>query len=63
MLVKSMTKRENEREEKINGLESDLELTKMQLKKELDQRKLYEQEIAGYKVIEEERNGLRKKCN
>ena len=41
MLVKSMTKRENEREEKINGLESDLELTKMQLKKELDQRKLY----------------------
>ena len=35
----------------------------MQLKKELDQRKNYEKEITDYKVIEEERNLLRKKNN
>lgn len=38
-----MTKRESEREEKMSALESELELTKLQLKKELDQRKIYEQ--------------------
>ena len=38
-------------------------MTKMQLKKELDQRKNYEKEITDYKVIEEERNLLRKKNN
>ena len=35
----------------------------MQLRKELDQRKLYEQDIVTFKVIEEERNSLRKKGN
>jgi hypothetical protein len=35
----------------------------MLLKKEQDQRKLYEKEIEEYKVIEEERNSLRKKNN
>jgi len=38
-------------------------MAKMQLKKELDQRKIYEKEIADYKLIEEERNLLRKKNN
>lgn len=47
----------------MGAVESELELAKMQLKKELDQRKLYEQEIAAYKLVEEERNQLRKKNN
>jgi chromosome segregation ATPase len=62
-MVKSLTKRETEREEKLGSVESELELSKMQLKKELDQRKLYEQEITAYKLVEEERNQLRKKNN
>jgi len=47
----------------MTALESDLELNKLQLKKELDQRKIYEQEITAYKIVEEERNSLRKKSN
>lgn len=35
----------------------------MLLKKELDQRKLYEKEIEDYKLVEEDRNVLRKKHN
>lgn len=61
--MKAAGKRESEREERLNALEGELELNKMLLKKELDQRKLHEKEIEDYKIIEEERNTLRKKNN
>lgn len=44
-------------------MEGELELNKMLLKKELDQRKLHEKEIEEYKLVEEDRNALRKKHN
>jgi chromosome segregation ATPase len=61
--LKAAAKRDGEREERLGAAESELELTKMLLKKELDQRKLHEKEIEGYKIVEEERNALRKKHN
>lgn len=61
--LKQMQKKEVEREERLSSLESELELSKILLKKEQDQRKTHEREIEEYKLIEEERNNLRKKNN
>lgn len=62
-MLKQLQKKEVEREERMSSLESELELNKILLKKEQDQRKTYEREIDDYKVTEEERNNLRKKNN
>lgn len=62
-LLKQLQKREAEREERTSALESELELSRILLKKEQDQRKTHEREIEEYKLIEEERNTLRKKNN
>ena len=47
----------------MSSVEGELELNKMLLKKELDQRKLLEKELDQAKLVEEERNTLRKRSN